>query len=136
MKSLLAWARTATKSLLAKVGAGLTGLALTGLIGYWIAFLTPNGPRALLPFWVLGGAAALGAVGFLTGQEHKPISPSPQPPAVRSTAVELGDPEQTDEPWAESYSMAAEPQADIAAEPPRDETFTGLWRHTSDGFEA
>jgi hypothetical protein len=71
------------KSVLAKAGASLTTLGLGGIAAYWIAVDTTAGTHSALLFWVFGGAAAMGAICFLAGQERKPsITPPRQSAAV------------------------------------------------------
>jgi len=119
VKTVLAWASAAMKSVLAKAGAGLTTIGLGGIAAYWIAIDTTTGPHSPLLFWVFGGTAAVGALCFIAGQEREPIVSPQQPPAA------------VDGPPAQEHDQTV-PALPELAEP----LILDSWRYTMDGAEA
>ena len=125
------------KRLLARAGAGLTTLGLGGIATYWIAVATTSGRHSPLLFFVFGGVAVVGLVGCLAGQERPALSTNQRQAASVDTATPELYSEDEPEPWSyEQSSLSTEPEASAAQDSASGPPFTGLWHHTSDGFEA
>ena len=112
---------------------------LGGIIAYSIAVATTSGRHSLLLFWIFGGLVVVGLITYLACQEQETAgaSATPRAPAVPPTASEPADLDQDRmSPGVRATQTPTEPRPDSAVKLRRAETFTGLWRHTSDGFEA
>ena len=114
-------------------GGGLAAVSLATAGAYFVAVITADHP---LPWWLyilLLGLAALGGIGYVTGQpDSEPLESATAPTPPGPTATALPPTEDTE---ADGYLITEPPDAPPAAdapEPALGPVITDKWHHTSD----